>query len=72
MSSSVETTSNLPPPPSDVHVWVKQQEIPCSRNAIYQLNIDPTSALLNLKARGYHVASPEAEIIPFPPPAERL
>lgn len=35
---------NLPPPPSDVHVWVKLREIPYNRNAIYQLNIDPMNA----------------------------
>ncbi len=62
---------NLPSPPFDVHVWVKLQEIPCSRNAIYRLNIDPTSALLNMEVHGYHVVSPEAEVIPFPPRTER-
>jgi hypothetical protein len=62
---------NLPPCLTPPHTWTRVDEIRYAPDTIQSLEMDPTVAMENLKARGYHIVRSTPQMIASPEAGKR-
>jgi hypothetical protein len=60
-----ETGENLPACLAPPHTWSPFDDVAFAPSELERFNIDVTTAVANLKARGYYIAQPAARILKF-------